>query len=225
MIMHAWSNTSKQREKLSKIFEAVIKIARETETKQEDLYFKWKVITYDTRTEQHQNKSAAKKPRRNWQWQWKRRNEVFRLTKVKVPGQEKGKHRTTFQNLLLKIKEEQVSCLLDQRFLGQGIIKALSAKCKIKTFIGIIDKLDDSYQGNINQSSVTAKTSELPWANNHWSRQVASSKNEFGITRKRKLNRDNCDGQKQTKKWWRSYYLTSDFMPKWSTAKHAFFSK
>lgn len=39
----------------------MIKIARETETKQEDLYFKWKVITYDTRTEQHQNKSAAKK--------------------------------------------------------------------------------------------------------------------------------------------------------------------
>ena len=61
MIMHAWSNTSKQREKLPKeIFATVIKIARESETKQEDLYFKWKVITYDTRTEQHQNKSAAK---------------------------------------------------------------------------------------------------------------------------------------------------------------------
>ena len=61
MIMHAWSNTSKQREKLPKeIFATVIKIARESETKQEDLYSKWKVITYDTRTEQHQNKSAAK---------------------------------------------------------------------------------------------------------------------------------------------------------------------
>ena len=38
----------------------MIKIARESETKQEDLYSKWKVITYDTHTEQHQNKSAAK---------------------------------------------------------------------------------------------------------------------------------------------------------------------
>ena len=61
MIMHAWSNTSKQREKLPKeIFATVIKIARESETKQEDLYSQWKVITYDTRTEQHQNKSVAK---------------------------------------------------------------------------------------------------------------------------------------------------------------------
>ena len=38
----------------------MIKIARESETKQEDLYSQWKVTTYDTRTEQHQNKSAAK---------------------------------------------------------------------------------------------------------------------------------------------------------------------
>ena len=77
----------------------------------------------------------------------------MRLTKVKVPGQEKGKHRTTFQNLLLKMKEEQVSCLLHQTFLGQNIYNQN---------IGIIDKLDDNYQGNISQSSVTAKTSELP---------------------------------------------------------------
>ena len=61
MIMLAWSNTSKQREKLPKeIFATVIKIARESETKQEDLYSQWKVTTYDTRTEQHQNKSAPK---------------------------------------------------------------------------------------------------------------------------------------------------------------------
>ena len=41
--MHAWNNNSKQRERLSKEqFAAVMKIARELETQQKDLYFEWK---------------------------------------------------------------------------------------------------------------------------------------------------------------------------------------
>lgn len=36
-------------------FAAVIKNARESETKQKDLYFKWKVIIHETCTEKHQN--------------------------------------------------------------------------------------------------------------------------------------------------------------------------
>ena len=49
MIMHAWNNNSKQKERLSKEqFAAVMKIARELETQQKDLYFEWK-IWYDNK--------------------------------------------------------------------------------------------------------------------------------------------------------------------------------
>ena len=44
MIMNAWNNNSKQREWLSKEqFAAVMKIARELETKENNLYFKSKI--------------------------------------------------------------------------------------------------------------------------------------------------------------------------------------
>ena len=49
MIMNAWNNNSKQRERLSKEqFAAVMKIARELETKENNLYFQSK-IWYDNK--------------------------------------------------------------------------------------------------------------------------------------------------------------------------------